>query len=59
MQGPNALYERLRLLAVEDPREARRLFLLTFEANEPSLFDLLATLRNQGEGRLRNLLNFY
>jgi len=56
MHEANSLYERLRLLAVEDPREARNLFLLTFEANGPSLIDLLATLRNPGEGRLRQVV---
>jgi signal transduction histidine kinase len=56
MQEANSLYEKLRLLAAEDPREARKLFLLTFDANGPSLFDLLATLRNPGEGRLRQVV---
>jgi signal transduction histidine kinase len=56
MQEANSLYERLRVLAVEDPREARKLFLFTFEANEPNLADLLTALRSPGEGRLRQVV---
>ena len=41
------LYERLRRLAVEDPREAKKLFLATFEANSEELTEFLVRLKNR------------
>jgi len=50
------LYERLRRLAVEDPREAKKLFLATFEANSQELSEFLVRLRKSNEGRLRQVV---
>lgn len=56
MPAPEPLYERLRRLAVEDPREARIAFLAQFEAKSPELTDLFARLRKPNEGRLRQVI---
>ena len=56
MPAPEHLYERLRRLAVEDPREARVVFLAEFEAKSPGLTDLFARLRQPNEGRLRQVI---
>lgn len=56
MPASEHLYERLRRLAVEDPREARNVFLVAFEAKSPGLADLLARLRRPNEGRLRQVV---
>jgi len=56
MPAPESLYERLRRLAVEDPRGAKSLFLATFEANSNDLYELLAQLRKPNEGRLRQVV---
>jgi signal transduction histidine kinase len=50
------LYERLRMLAVEDPKEARAAFLAAFEAKSDDLADFLARLRRPNEGRLRQVV---
>jgi signal transduction histidine kinase len=56
MPAPELLYERLRRLAVEDPREARGVFLAAFEAKSPGLADLFARLRKPNAGRLRQVV---
>jgi len=56
MPVADGLYERLRRLAVEDPREAKKLFLTIFEANSQELSEFLTRLRRQNEGRLRQVV---
>jgi signal transduction histidine kinase len=56
MPAVEGLYERLRKLAVEDPREAKKLFLATFEANSQELTEFLVRLRKPNEGRLRQVV---
>lgn len=56
MPASEPLYERLHRLAVEDPREARVVFLTEFEAKSPDLTDLFARLRKPNEGRLRQVI---
>jgi signal transduction histidine kinase len=56
MPAPELLYGRLRRLAVEDPREARVVFLAAFEAKSSELTDLFAQLRKPNEGRLRQVV---
>jgi signal transduction histidine kinase len=51
-----SLYETLRRLAVEDPREAKRVFLALFEENSEELSEFLARLRKPNEGRLRQVV---
>jgi signal transduction histidine kinase len=51
-----SVYQRLRRLAVEDPKEAKQVFLATFEANSEDLSELLARLRKPNEGRLRQVV---
>jgi signal transduction histidine kinase len=56
MPVTEGLYELLRRLAVEDPREAKKLFLATFEANSHELSEFLTRLRKPNEGRLRQVV---
>jgi C4-dicarboxylate-specific signal transduction histidine kinase len=56
MRAPDGIFERLRKLAVEDPNEARRLFLEVFDANSEELRELLTQLRRPNEGRLRQIV---
>ena len=56
MPAAEGLYDRLRRLAVEDPKEARRVFLSAFESNSDDLHDLLAKLNRPNEGRLRQVV---
>src|ERR1051326_761542 len=55
MPAPETLYERLRRLAVEDPKRARDLFLEAFEADSEELGDFLRKLQRPSEGRLRQV----
>src|SRR2546423_12108090 len=55
MQPPEILYERLRHLAVEDPREARKVFLQLLDAGGPSLDPFLGRISSPAGGRLRAL----
>jgi len=50
------LYEHLRRLALEDPREAKKVFLAAFEANSKELSEFLARLGKPNEGRLRQVV---
>jgi phosphoserine phosphatase RsbU/P len=48
--------ERLRRLAVEDPREARKAFLQLFDSGGSALEQLLGQLSSPADGRLRHLV---
>ncbi len=56
MPAAEGVYERLRRMAVEDPKEAKNLFLAIFDANSEELADLLTRLRKPNEGRLRQVV---
>lgn len=56
MAANESLYERLRRLAIADPKSARTAFLEAFEANGDELQDLLEHLRKPGEARLRQVI---
>jgi sigma-B regulation protein RsbU (phosphoserine phosphatase) len=56
MQLPENLYERLRHLAVEDPREARTVFLQLLDSGGPVLDHFLGQISSAGDGRLRQLV---
>jgi phosphoserine phosphatase RsbU/P len=56
MQPPEAFYERLRRLALEDPREARRVFLQVLDSGGSALDQLLGQISSPADGRLRHLI---
>ena len=56
MATSETLYERLRRLAIADPKSARTAFLEAFEANGDELANLLEHLRKPGEARLRQVI---
>src|SRR5215470_14299235 len=56
MEPPEILYERLRQLAVEDPREARRVFLKLLDSGGPALDHFLWRISSPADGRLRQLV---
>ncbi len=56
MPESEALYDRLRRLAVEDPKEAKRVFLAAFESNSQELYEFLGKLQRPNEGRLRQVV---
>jgi signal transduction histidine kinase len=56
MAASETLYERLRRLAIADPKSARTAFLEAFEAKDNEFPDLLEHLRKQGEARLRQVI---
>src|SRR6478735_9415627 len=56
MQPPEILYEELRHLVVEDPREARRVFLQLLDAAGPALDHFLGYISSPADGRLRHLV---
>src|SRR3984893_7173577 len=56
MQPPEDLYEKLRHLAVEDPREARGVFRQLLDSGGPALDDFLGRIASQANGRLRQLV---
>jgi signal transduction histidine kinase len=56
MAASETLFERLRRLAVEDPRNARNVFLEAFDANSSDLPEFLDRLRKPGESRLRQVV---
>src|SRR5499427_6506377 len=53
---PVELYERLRRLAVEDPRQARKLFLQIFDSGGSALEEFLGQISSPADGRLRHLV---
>jgi phosphoserine phosphatase RsbU/P len=50
------LYESLRHLAVEDPREARKVFLRYFDSGGSTLEEFLGQISSPADGRLRHLV---
>jgi len=56
MQAPEIPYDRVRHLVVEDPREARRLFLRILDAGGPILDHFLGQISSPADGRLRQLV---
>jgi signal transduction histidine kinase len=56
MPATDDLYERLKRLAVEDPKAAKVLFLEAFEANSFELKTFLTRLRKHNEWRLRQVV---
>ncbi len=56
MEPPEILYERLRHLAVEDPREARRVFLQLLDSGGAALDHFLGRISSPADGRLRQLV---
>jgi sigma-B regulation protein RsbU (phosphoserine phosphatase) len=56
MQSVELLHERLRRLAVEDPREARKTFLLLFDSGGSGLEQFLGQISSPADGRLRHLV---
>jgi phosphoserine phosphatase RsbU/P len=56
MQAPEILYDRLRHLVVEDPREARRVFLQLLDSAGPVLDHFLGSISSPADGRLRHLV---
>jgi sigma-B regulation protein RsbU (phosphoserine phosphatase) len=53
---PAELHEKLRQLAVEDPREARRAFLRTLDSGGSALERFLGQISSPADGRLRHLV---
>jgi len=53
---PAELHERLRRLAVEDPREARKVFLVLFDSGGSALEQFLGQISSPADGRLRHLV---
>jgi sigma-B regulation protein RsbU (phosphoserine phosphatase) len=56
MQPAEILHDRLRYLAVEDPREARRAFLRVFDSGGSALDQFLGEISSPADGRLRHLV---
>ena len=56
MQPAELLHERLRRLAVEDPREARKAFLQLFDSGGSALEQFLGQISSPADGRLRHLV---
>jgi sigma-B regulation protein RsbU (phosphoserine phosphatase) len=52
----DVLYETLRHLAVEDPREARKVFLRYFDSGGSTLEEFLSRISSPADGRLRHLV---
>ena len=57
MEPPEVLYERLRRLAVEDPREARRVFLQLLDSGGSALDHFLGRISSPTDSRLRQLVS--
>src|SRR6516165_6362476 len=56
MQSAEVLHQKLRRLAVEDPREARKTFLLLFDSGGSVLEQFLGQISSPADGRLRHLV---
>src|SRR5215471_18389 len=56
MQPVELLREKLRRLAVEDPREARKAFLLLFDSGSSALEQFLGQISSPADGRLRHVV---
>ncbi|MBV8072748.1 MAG: PP2C family protein-serine/threonine phosphatase [Acidobacteriaceae bacterium] len=51
-----SLHEKLRRVAIEDPREARKLFLRVLDSGGPILDEFLAQISSPADGRLRHVV---
>jgi sigma-B regulation protein RsbU (phosphoserine phosphatase) len=56
MQPVELVHEKLRRLAVEDPREARKAFLALFDSGNSVLEQFLGQISSPADGRLRHLV---
>src|SRR5579859_4150507 len=56
MQPAELFHERLRRLAVEDPREARKVFLRVFDSGGSALEQFLGQISSPEDGRLRHVV---
>src|SRR5579872_5915171 len=56
MQPAELVYDRLRRLALEDPREARKTFLRIFDSGGSTLEQFLGQISSPADGRLRHLV---
>jgi sigma-B regulation protein RsbU (phosphoserine phosphatase) len=56
MQQADFLHESLRRLAVEDPREARKIVLRIFDSGGSALEQFLGQISSPADGRLRHLV---
>lgn len=56
MQPLENIYERLRRLAVEDPREARKVFIQLLDSGGPALDHFLRRIASPADGRLRQVV---
>ncbi len=56
MQPPDLLQENLRHLAVEDPREARKVFLRILDSGGFALEQFLGQISSPADGRLRHVV---
>src|SRR6266852_3324538 len=56
MPPVEVIHEKLRRLAVEDPREARKTFLQLFDSGGSALEQFLGQVSSTSDGRLRHLV---
>jgi sigma-B regulation protein RsbU (phosphoserine phosphatase) len=56
MRPVEVIHEKLRRLAVEDPREARKTFLQLFDSGGSALEQFLGQVSSTSDGRLRHLV---
>src|SRR5260370_42135357 len=56
MQPAELIHERLQRLAVEDPREARKVFLRVFDSGGSALEQFLGQISSPEDGRLRHVV---
>jgi sigma-B regulation protein RsbU (phosphoserine phosphatase) len=56
MQAPEISYDRFRYLVVEDPGEARKVFLQLLDSGGPALDQFLGNITSPADGRLRQLV---
>src|SRR5499425_2632960 len=56
MQPAELVHEKLRRLAVEDPREARKAFFALFDSGNSALERFLGQISSPADGRLRHLV---
>jgi sigma-B regulation protein RsbU (phosphoserine phosphatase) len=56
MQPPEILYDRLRHLVIEDPRETRRIFLQLLDSGGSALDEFLGNISSPADGRLRQIV---
>jgi phosphoserine phosphatase RsbU/P len=56
LQPTESLYEKLRRVAIEDPREARNVFLRLLDSGGSTLDEFLEQISSPADGRLRHLV---